>query len=557
MIAKLPAVPPRRSLDVIFLTLVAAAAAYLRLHSLTAPSLWLDEIINVDILDRARHFPIWRWVIGFEPENGPLYFASELAGRFLPTPELMMRFAPVVFGLATIVLAWLATRDVVFTILLAVSPFHVYYSREGRPYALAMLLATALLVAMLRRARPAVVLPLLVATAYTAASTVPLLGAAVVAAFFAYRGRERWIVSGAAAACIALVPLLYRGGVNRFEGFGFPAPGALLADLHLDALALVLFALAVIGAWHAQERAVLMAFAALPALFAVAALWKLNHFFHVRYLASAFPAFLLLAAQGTELVARRAAPAVAVALALLLARDALREPFEKLDWRGVAQYIGAHSRPGDQVVAANDWTTLSLGFYLREEHVPVRLLNAAASREMALMFLSQHPQGWIVAAGVPIPPPLTDVMNGFPLVRSDVHEGFRLHYVPSLDHFISYRSTPDERRALVARHGGTLDLTDPSLLDSRWHDGVVKGDAAMALPFEEPADRQIVLDVEPASPQQLVLRLNDQLLFAQQVMDRRTFTIDAPRSMWRLGGANRLTVSTPDARVWRLTVHGK
>ena len=99
----------------------------------------------------------------------------------------------------------------------------MYYSREGRPYALEMLLATAILVAMLRGARPRIVVPLLVATAYTAASTVPLLGAAFVAALFAYRGRRRWLVAGAAAGSIALVPLLYRGGVNHSGDYGFPA----------------------------------------------------------------------------------------------------------------------------------------------------------------------------------------------------------------------------------------------------------------------------------------------------------------------------------------------
>src|SRR5262249_42957841 len=151
-------------------------------------------------------------------------------------------------------------------------------------------------------------------------------------------------------------------------------------DLHLSPIALVLAAFAVAGAIRWPQRAIALSFAVLPAVIALAALWRLDHFFHVRYLAPAPPGVLLLPAKGIELVTRKATPAIAVVIALLLVRDAMHAPFDELDWRGIARSIGEHSRPGDQVVATNDWTTISLGFYLREEHVPVRLLNAAGSR---------------------------------------------------------------------------------------------------------------------------------------------------------------------------------
>lgn len=614
----------RRLLDWLFIAFALVAGAWLRLRGLGTPSLWLDEIINVEVLDRALHLPLWKWLIGFEAENGPLYYVTELAGRFLPTPELAMRFAPALFGIATILVAWFCdasarmqhsprnihhspfaiqhsasqapspigeTKDpatppsgwtssirYVFPLLLAAAPLHVYYSREGRPYALEMLLATALLAAMLRGARPRIVAPLLAATAWTAASTVPLLGAALVAALFAYRGRTRWLVAGSAAASIALVPLLYRGGVNHAADYGFPAltlrslrailesfSAAALDTAHMHRVAFVFLVLAILGAIRLPQRGVVLSFAILPAAGALLALWRLDHFFAIRYLSPALPGYLLLVAGGVAALAsyaRKAAPAVAIVAALLLVRDGLaaarQEPFAKLDWRGIARTIGAHSRPGDQVIATNDWTRISLGFYLREEQVDVRLLDASASREMALMFLAQHPQGWIAAAGLPDPPPLHDLACEYLVVRGERHEDFRLHYVPSLAHFVAFRSTPGQRRALLASYGGTLDLTfgpsDAPLLDTRWHDGAMQGDAGIALPLDTPADRQLVLDVEPTTPQPLTVYLNDRFLAAVNLGNgRNVYRIDAPRGAWN-HGANRLIVSAAAVRFHRFAV---
>jgi hypothetical protein len=603
-------VPRPRLLDAFFLAAVVAAGAWLRLCRLGVPSLWLDEIIHADWATQAMHLPLWRWVVGFEPENGALYVASELAGRFLPTPELAMRAAPALFGIAAIVVAYYAAAGTaaryVFPILLACAPLHVYYSWEGRPYALTLLLTIALLAAMLRGARPRVVIPLLLAAVYSAASIVPLLGAAAVAALFAYSKENRFslaprsgervaegrvrglLIAGSSVACIVLVALLYRGEVIQTE-YGFPAltaasfrsmldsfSAAALDTSHLHRVAWLFLTFALVGAIAAprRERAVALSFAVLPALLALLALWKLNHFFAVRYVACALPGFLLLVAMGVDALTRwltkwvarwvpRAAPAVAILVAAFLVRDGLeaarREPFEKLDWRTIARTIASHSKPGDQVLVTNDWTAISLGFYLRELHVPVRLLNAQDKPEMALMFLSQKPEGWIASAGLPESSGIHDVACRFPVVLGLPLESFRLHWVPALDHFVATRSSEGERRALRASYGGTIDLTfgagDSVLLDGRWggpepEEGrfarwALGHDVAVALPLGAPADRQLVFDAAPVSspPQQrLTLRLNDQVVAAIPMLDgRHTYRIDAPRALWR-DGANVLSL---------------
>src|SRR5260370_1373359 len=151
--------PVWRISEATFFAAIIAVATFLRFSGLAVPSLWLDEILGYDLATAATRLPWWRWLTGLDIDQGPLFFATELAGRISHSPELSARLAPALFGIATIVVAWLAARELrvhasgtaaVFALLLACSPLHVYYSREARPYALLMLIATGLLALLLR-----------------------------------------------------------------------------------------------------------------------------------------------------------------------------------------------------------------------------------------------------------------------------------------------------------------------------------------------------------------------------------------------------------------------
>src|SRR5258708_4049202 len=149
----------RRIADALLLGAIIIAGAVLRFGGLAVPSLWLDEILDYDVATKLSHEPFWRWLTRFDSEHGPLFFATELAGRVSQTPEMAGRLAPALFGVAAIVVAWGAGRRVesgvgsresevgagsgpisivtpVFALLLAGSPLAIYYSREARPYAL-------------------------------------------------------------------------------------------------------------------------------------------------------------------------------------------------------------------------------------------------------------------------------------------------------------------------------------------------------------------------------------------------------------------------------------
>lgn len=488
----------RRHLDVIGLAAIVAAAALLRFHALGAPSLWLDEILHVDILAALTHQPFYRWV-RFESENGALFYATQLAGRLAAAPEVAARIAPAITGVVTVIVAWIAARSIdpprgaalVFALLVAASPLHVYYSREGRPYALLMLAATALL-ALLGSARhtTATVIALVLTTAIAATAAPILLGVTMAAAVAWLIGRERAhaIAAGAAALCTIAVPLLYHA--EREPAMFRPLEGGVASkiaqsfsvvalDTSRDAKhATWLFAaLAVIGAIALVRRdrvrgtvAVLMA--VLPLAFSLAALTYMHHWYAPRYVCVALPAYLLLVAIGITALLRF--EVFALVAALLLAREGLTaarsEPFEKLDWRTIAATIHTHAAPGDLVMTTNDWSRVSLGFYLRRLPPRVRLIDASEAVAGAEYLVAHNTPAWIVTAGYHVHPEILGWACRYPVVLASPRESFRMHYAPSLAHFLAFRAQTAAERAFAATHprGVTLAMgpeSQPFLVD--------------------------------------------------------------------------------------------
>src|SRR5581483_3113557 len=127
---------------------VLGHAVWLRARDLGGRSLWFDESVSAAMARLSWHDfiqALWN-----REANMALYYLlfrpwTQLFGD----SEVTLRLFSVVAGLATIlVLFWLGRRlfgtaaGVCAAILLTVSQFHVYYSRESRGYALAALLVT-------------------------------------------------------------------------------------------------------------------------------------------------------------------------------------------------------------------------------------------------------------------------------------------------------------------------------------------------------------------------------------------------------------------------------
>jgi mannosyltransferase len=568
----------KRALPPIVLAAIAAFGAFVRFDRLGRPSLWLDEILDFDVATRLAHGPWWRWIVRVPSEHGPLFFASELAGRFLRAPEWSSRLAPALFGVAAIAVGWSAARALPacraaaapFALLLAASPFHVYFSREARPYALLMLIATAIVAVLLKPVprRRIVAILLLLAALYTSAGSVPLLlSCAIVAAIAWLFRRERFYAEVAVAALIAaaLVPLIYAQSPSETAAgdFGsrfFPEllqsfSVAALDVAHLHRAAWFFFALAVVGAvvlFRADRAvgAIVTGMAVLPVVISVAALVALRHWYSVRYVAAALPAYLLLVAVGVTALLRREllALAGAVVLAAYGWRALRSEPFRKLAWRDVAAAIWSHAHEGDVVLTTNDWSAISLEFYLRRLPPRVRLVSAHESLARAQRIVAENAPVWIVSAGFHRNGDVPAWACRYPVVLADRLESFRLHYAPDLRDLIHNRLTAADERALAARYPAqalTMAPSDDFFLGDGWY-GPERAGAEWARWSSQSstvtlvaaaADHRIAFRALPINlPQVASLALNGvPVATVPLASDWRDYAIDVPRARWREG----------------------
>lgn len=506
----------RQSLAAVALLAIAiTAGAFLRLESLGAPSYWLDEILHEQLTENAVHQPAWRWITGFSAEHGPLYYLTQLTTHRWNS-EFAGRLPAALLGIAAIALAWLAARSVkdigwlaapAGAAFIALSPLHVYYSREARAYSLLMFLTAALIAALLR-ARTAVVPSIvLVAILYTTAAAAPLIGAAfvvtVIAAFLG-EGPERrrfGVIAVVSAATLACMPLLYASRpVEDASWPGFPdvdwpfvfgivrAFSVTALDAPIAGTAVILMLLAVIaGAVAAIARGrikgvILIGMTALPLAFSLAALRFLDHFYAVRYVTPAVVGFTILAGIGVAAaaawMARRADSAALLLVIVVIGAFATqmwpaarREAFQKLDWRAIARALKSHVRSGDVILAAEPWSEVSLRYYLGEI-AGVKLIHMRGPG-IAQLVADQAPAAWLVTAGATADPSVRQWMCRYPVLLSSPLEGFRLHYAPSAQHFLRERSAPAEQRAASAAlgdRGFTLRLgaEDDIVIGSGW-----------------------------------------------------------------------------------------
>ena len=428
---------------------VVAVAAWLRFGDLDQPSYWLDEILYEQLTRAAASQPWWKWLIGSEAEHAGLYYLSQL---LMPG-----RVAAAIFGLAALAVAWQVAgiidrrAQVPVVLLLAVSPLHVYYSREARSYALLMLLTAALIWVLLRGSSLIACAGLLAAMLFTTAVAAPVVVAAgLVACACAVMTRDRWYWRAAAASLVTLILFRLLYSSRPYAGAGWPdfpqldaqVFDGLLRTFTVSALgeriaaraAVAMLVLAVAGAIAVTRRdrrhgVILIGMTALPFAGALASLWLFKHFFATRYLTPALIGFVLLAACGAAAMVRY--EILAVVLAGLIAAQtwpaARHEPYQKLDWRQIAQTIWTQAKPGDLVVAAEPWSEVSLRYYLAQLPPKVKLVHIFAA-DVADMQRQLHRGTWLVTAGFTPNPQTRNWMCNFPLVLASPLESFRLHF---------------------------------------------------------------------------------------------------------------------------------
>ncbi|MEL7060980.1 MAG: hypothetical protein AAGN46_13240 [Acidobacteriota bacterium] len=149
---------------------------------------------------------------------------------------------------------------------------------------------------------------------------------------------------------------------------------------------------------------------------------RFGHWYNVRYTSAALPAFLALVAYGLVDGARvlsRATGRFASRLPLLVRSTVIlaaflltmavpnwnasrSEPWQKPDWRGVAQLATILGSGDETLIARDDWAATCLRFYLQRVDEEARGMavqsvnyDLAAAQELA----RQRPNGWVAAAG--------------------------------------------------------------------------------------------------------------------------------------------------------------
>jgi uncharacterized membrane protein len=411
------------------LAAVVLLALGLRLLGLDAQSLWVDEVITW----KGANLPLGDLLSlrSYYAMAHSLYFAM-MHGvvSLFGDGETALRLPSVLFGAASVPLLYLIGRDwfghrvgLAAAFLLAISPLHLYYSQEARPYAAVVCFALASMVCLNRVLEgrrwfgwqvgfavsfAAMLFCHPIALAFVSTIVLQVVLAQERLTLAPVRG----VLIGAGVATVALLLVLValppirpvavesRGlaalpyTVWAFSvGYSLgPSVRALhttepmrVALQHAPLIAGVLLLtgglvlLGVMGVWR-QSRvrlAILLVWLAGPIGFVLIGAQVTGHAYNVRYVIPAFPAFLLLLACGIESIRWDKARAVAWTAVLAVCTVSLLNYFTspnyaKDDYRSAVGILAARARPGEMVLVNEAYTQIMLDYY---DPGPVRVVG--------------------------------------------------------------------------------------------------------------------------------------------------------------------------------------
>jgi uncharacterized membrane protein len=386
---------------------VVFAALALRLWALGRFSLGNDEIQEV----RWSRLPVREMLaeVARDAVHPPLEYLVQWLVSRSGGGEWAHRLPSVLAGTAVVALVlflarrWFGrTAALAAGALLCLSPIHVRFSQEVRPYALGLLFLTASVAALeAYRERPgrgpaALWFLAVLASLYTLYFAGLLAVLVSVVFLFVYRRespRELWRRLPLAAAGWLLLSLAWLPVVVTAARRPLPAaaealdPGTFAqhlqglgtGDWRLEPLSLgslLFWALAAIGlarAFAARPAAVAAVWLVLGAAAQLAILRMRPHFPAIRYYLPSWLGAVLLAGCAIGLLGRRRAGRAvgALALCVIAAYDlpTLRDYYDhgRPHWDAVAAYCRAHLRPGERLVAADGWVLRNLGYYWTDE----------------------------------------------------------------------------------------------------------------------------------------------------------------------------------------------
>lgn len=405
----------------LLLPAILVIAAFLRFYGLDRTSLWYDEAVSWD-QSRGSFAALLSSVAmdNYPPlHNILLWLTMPVAGD----NEFALRLPSAVLGVLAVWLIYLTGRALVgetqggkfagllAAALLAVSPFHIWYSTEARMYALLAASGLAFLLSVLKVLKHPSGGWLLALSVGGAAflyshiyallgfATVGLVCALFVLGDLARTGRLQ--KSNALAACLAmgvsvlaflpwLIILANRARSVADAGFwiaypdlpflksmAFSITGSLVLFWMLAGLALI-FCLGTYldratplpaAGTNRRTATVVLAYTAGPLLLAYLYSVLVQPILFDRYLIAAWPGLLLLAAAGANRLAPRFGPIALIAVALALTFPELKFTLTnkiRPEWREIVEAYQANRAPGDSLVLYKGFAAPALAYYLRQ-----------------------------------------------------------------------------------------------------------------------------------------------------------------------------------------------
>ncbi len=425
----------------VVLAAIVALAAFLRFYALSRESLWFDEAFSASVAD-------WdpRWIIlkltelGLRSTDRNVFHLLLHYVLLFGHNEMTVRAIPAVSGVLSVValyalgkrLAGEAT-GLLAAFLLAISPLHVWFSREGRGYALLTLFGLLAAFYILRalddsRFGSWLGYVLLAALgAYTHSFGVLVIGALglfAVIPLAVQRGPAtsfvRWFTAQA-ILLLLLVPMVSEFTGQTSEGwgswigekYGTPTLKTLAQTMGIFSfgtaydhnrlvfiVGLLAFAviclLALASAWRARRGPRWWTAQAQPVVFAlvylvtpISVLFVASQFtplYLERYLLPFLPPYLLIVALGLLSIPRlpwRLAAAACLLVITIPALLAVYEPGQKEDWRGGAAYVASGVREGDVIVVYDAYAGIPFNFYYRATTRQIPISRFAGDEEMS------------------------------------------------------------------------------------------------------------------------------------------------------------------------------
>jgi hypothetical protein len=370
------------------LVLVLALGLWVRLHSLAAKSLWLDEGVSA-MITRLSRGNFWALILLREGNMMPYYLTLRVWAKF-GFSEFHLRLLSVIAGVLALAGIYLLGKELygrgtglLAALLLALHSFHVHYSQEARSYALLNLTLIVAAYFLVRASRSSSTTLWIPGVFFSALSVyLHFLSGFVVLALFCSvswravraigaRGYARVLV----LLGILLVPAAHYVLQHRDLSMNWIRPpswlllahcgGALLGAggiLGLLYLIVWLLPMALRRMQSAQsEIQEVPASAIVPAMWAflpgvlLLAISFFRPILSERYLVISVPGLVLLVSCTVMRLQKHwrlpVAAALVVISAVSLSGSYQDGPTE--DWRGAVEYAVRHSKPGDVVVMAD------------------------------------------------------------------------------------------------------------------------------------------------------------------------------------------------------------